>query len=223
MNSSNLNERFKILSEESLFSLVIFPVRNNFKLNLLFAWLILWSFCGLVFIISFFNYSNGGAAYAKIEYAAIQEKIKDPAQREKAVAELKRKIDLNRNQRVFLLGVIAFWCYYEVKVFRAYFFRKFGYEKIWMKNNTLFYRKDVIRNGKVKVFDIEFIKDFEGIDFDENNFFQNMSRSFWSMSGESIQFAYHSKYMRFAVQLKKEEQKKILKILNKELKRLRRT
>jgi hypothetical protein len=209
-------------AEPGLFSLVIFPVRSSSKLTFLFIWIVLWTFCGLVFIISWFNYSQG-PDYARVEYAAIEQKIKDPQEKKKAITELSRKIEQNRNQRLFLLVLIGFWCYYEFKVVRAYFYRKFGYEKIWIKNGSLFYRRDIFGKGRVRKFDVEFVDSIERIEFNEQNFFESMSRSFWSLSGENLQFSYHSKVMRFGIQLEKNEMKEAADFLNKALKEIKRS
>ena len=181
--STSTQHRLNKLSEQGLFSLVIFPLRSSSKLTFLFLWILLWTFCGMVFIVCWFNYSSG-MDYAKIELAAIEQKIKDPLQKKNALEQLKRKIEQNRNQRLFLLVAIGFWTYYELKVLRAYFFRKFGYEKIWIKNGYLFYRRDVFGKGKVKKFELDFISSIEVIEFNDQNFFESMNRSFWSLSGE---------------------------------------
>ena len=213
------SERLSFLKDEGLFSLVIFPVRDKLKLFMLFIWLILWSGCGLIFISSFINFSKG-PEYAKLEYVQILQEIKSQNEREKAFQQIKQKLEKNQSQRMILLVVIAFWAYYEFKVGRAYFFRKYGMEKLWIKNGTLYYRKEFGKRGKTRQFDVNYIKSVKQVDFNEHDFFQNMSRSFWTLSGEGVEFAYHSKIMRFGIQLNDFESKTVAKELEYALKKI---
>ncbi|MFN5459544.1 MAG: hypothetical protein ACK5AY_06520 [Bacteroidota bacterium] len=185
-------------------------MKNKIKLLLLFVWLILWSVCGLIFISYYINYSRG-PEYAKIEYEKIQKEIKDPVLKEKGILQIREKLERNQNQRMILLVVIAFWGYYEFKIGRAYFFRKYGFEKIWIKEGNLFYKKEFGGRGKVKKFDVNFITSIKVINYIEQDFFQNMSRSFWTLSGESVEFSYHSKVLRFGIQLNEKESEIVAK------------
>lgn len=218
--SLKVKERISVLKEDGLFSLVIYPVRDKLKLNLLFGWLILWTFCGIFFVTTLINYSQG-PRLAEIEYIEAQEKIKDPVERQKAIDVIKAKLDKNQQQRMILMILIAFWGYYEFKVGRAYFFRKFGFEKVWIKNGVIYYRKEINKRGRTKKFNLEFVNEFTPVDYNKYDFFQNMSRSFWTLAGESIEFSYHSKIMRFGIQLTEREAKEVSDQLNKTLRKLR--
>lgn len=212
-------ERLSFLKQENLFSLVIFPVRDRKKLMYLFIWIILWTGCGLIFISYLINYSRG-PYYAQLEYEQIQKVIKEPAAKEKAIAAVKDKLEKNQSQRMVLIITLIFWGYYEFKIGRAYLYRKHGFEKIWIKDGLLFYRKEVIGKGKTKSFELNFIKDVKAIEYNQHDFFQNMNRSFWNISGESIEFSYHSKTMRFGIQLSQQESAKVAKELNRYIKNI---
>ena len=217
--SIKVQDRISILKDKGLFSLVIFPVRDKLKLWLLFGWLILWSGCGMIFIAYLINFSNG-PKYAEMEYIKVQKEITDKAEKEKAIEQIKIKLEKNQTQRMILIVIIGFWAYYEFKVGRAYFFRKYGYEKIWIKKDKLHYKKEFGGRGKTKVFDINYIKSLKKVDYFENDFFQNMSRSFWTLSGESVEFSYHSKTMRFGIQLSEKESEKVVKEIDLALKKI---
>ena len=209
--------RLSALRKDDVFSLVIFPERNKTKLYLLFTWLVLWTACGLIFISYYINFSKG-PEYAKIEFEKIQNEIKEIKEKEKAIEQLKLKLEKNQTQRMILLVVIGFWLYYEFKIGRAFLFRKYGFEKIWIKNGFLFYRREFSSRGKTKQFDLNFIKEIKQVEYNETDFFQNMNRSFWSLNGESVEFSYHSKVMRFGIQLNDQESKTVVKELKKEIK-----
>lgn len=209
-------ERTSILNEDGVFSLVIFPVREKWKLNLLFAWWILWTFCGIVFIGNYISMSRA-PEYAQLE---LHSRLKNnPEDRVKIIQDVRDKLDKNQQKRLVLLIVIAFWAYYEFKVGRAYFFRKFGHEKIWMKDGKVYYKREINKKGRTKTFDAEFIKEFTVLEYNKHDFFQSMSRSFWTLAGETIAFDYHAKTMRFGIQLDENEAKEIAVKLNKALKR----
>ncbi|MBC7865475.1 MAG: hypothetical protein IAF38_21045 [Bacteroidia bacterium] len=209
------NNRISILKEEGLFSLVILPEREKWKVNLLFFWLVCWTVCGIIFIANYFNYSNRASA-GRVNYNAIYNiPQKDYKQKQQTLAEIEKKINLFDRQRTVLLVVICFWLYYEYRVSRAYTYRKFGHEKLWIKNGKLYFRKEINRRSKTKVYDIEFVKDFRLLEYNKNEFFQSMSRSFWTMAGESIAFDFHSKIIRFGIQLSEKESKQICEELAK--------
>lgn len=212
--------RISVLKEEGLFSLVIFPQKNKLKLNLLFGWWILWSLCGVIFITTLINYS-GASKWAEIEYNTRMAQAQTEKERQTIISEIKGKLEKNQQQRLILMVIIGFWAYYEFKVGRAYFFRKFGYEKIWMKNGKIFYKREINKRGRVRSFDAEYVKEFKILEYNKHDFFQNMSRSFWTLSGESLSFDYHSKTMRFGIQLEEQEARETCDRLNRALRALK--
>jgi hypothetical protein len=48
---------------------------------------------------------------------------------------------------------LAFWAYFEFKIIRVFMWKRFGKEKLWIKNGTLFYQQDINGKGKIKEFD----------------------------------------------------------------------
>jgi hypothetical protein len=212
------NNRISILKEEGLFSLVILPEREKWKVNLLFFWLVCWTVCGIIFITSLINFSNKSQFY-RDQYAQAETKIQNFREKKDIQSKIEKDINLADRQRTVLLVVICFWLYYEYKVSRAYMYRKFGHEKLWIKNGKLYFRKEISKRSKTKVYDIGFVKDFRLIEYNKNEFFQNMSRSFWTMAGESVAFDFHSKIIRFGIQLSEKEAKQVCEELARAHKR----
>lgn len=66
----------------------------------------------------------------------------------------------DENTKAALIVWMGFWVYFEYKIFKAYMWRRFGMEKIKLRDNKLFYKRDVAGRGKIKVFEYDFIKDF---------------------------------------------------------------
>ena len=117
----------------------------------------------------------------------------------------------NTNTKTLVLVWLGFWAYFEFKIGKAFLFKKFGKEKIWIKNGKLNYWKDVAGRGKKLEFDIELIKDLQLVEKNKRDFFQFMNESFWVVGGESISFTYGAKTYRLGVQLNDDDAKELLK------------
>lgn len=216
-------KRYDIFKDENLFSLVIFPQRDKWKLNLLFAWCVCWSICGVIFIANYINFSNQ-YKYFIGEYNRCQVELKTQVQlKTNTQLTILKDIEKNKQQRLILIVVICFWAFYEYKVGKAYLFRKFGHEKLWIKKNgQLYFKREINKKGKTINFDIAYVKKIQFLEYNKNDFFQNVSRSFWTLNGESIAFDYHAKTFRFGIQLQEKEAKEICEHLKSVLKKMTR-
>lgn len=117
----------------------------------------------------------------------------------------------NANMKLVIIMWLAFWAYFEFKIGKAFLFRRFGKEKIWVKGGKLFYWRDIADRGKKLEFDKELIKDFELIQKNKKDFFGSMNESFWVIGGESIIFNYGAKPYRLGIQLPEEDAKELLR------------
>ena len=207
-----ISKRISILKKEGVFSLVILPTDKKWKINVMFLWLMAWTICGCIFIISYINFSNEGKFYRYQYDLAYQQNKTD------ILVKLNKDIDQNQKKRLFFIGLIAFWGYFEYKVVRAFLFRKYGKEKLWIKNGKLHYQREINKKGKIKEFNAELINDLEILSPNRGDFFVQVQESFWIIGGERIAFNYAAKQIRFGIQITDEEAKKILFELKKELK-----
>ena len=123
----------------------------------------------------------------------------------------------NTNIKLVVIMWLGFWAYFEFKIFKAFLFRKYGKEKIWVKGGKLFYWRDIAGRGKKLEFDRELIKDLELIEKKKNDFFASMNESFWVIGGESISFSYAAKNYRMGVQLPEEDARELLRRMKHEL------
>lgn len=117
----------------------------------------------------------------------------------------------NANIKIIVLVWLGFWAYFEFRTAKAFLFKKFGKEKIWIKNGKLNYWKDVSGRGKKLEFDAELVKDLKLIEKNKTDFFQFMNDSFWVVGSESISFTYGAKTYRIGIQLNEEDAKELLK------------
>ena len=96
--------------------------------------------------------------------------------------------------------------------------RKFGMEKIKLRDNKLFYKRDVAGRGKIKVFEYDFIKDFRIIDKKENSFIEILNNSYWVVGGERLAFDYYGKEIKLALQVNDGEAEGLYKLLKQKIK-----
>jgi len=117
----------------------------------------------------------------------------------------------NTNLKLVLIMWMSFWAYFEFKIGKAFLFRKFGKEKIWIKSGKLFYWRDIAGRGKKLEFEKELVKDLDTIEKKKNDFFGFMNESFWVIGGESISFSYAAKIYRLGIQLPEEDARELLR------------
>ncbi len=123
----------------------------------------------------------------------------------------------DESTKVFLIVWLGFWAYFEYKIITAYMWRKFGLEKLKLRDDKLMYKRDIAGKGKIKVFEYDFIKDFRIIDKKENSFMDSLNNSFWVIGGERIAFDYYGKEIRLALQVDTDEAKGLYKLLKGKL------
>lgn len=111
----------------------------------------------------------------------------------------------NQDAKLFIIVYLSFWFYFEYKIARAFIWKKFGREKIWLKNGRLFYQKEINGKGKIKEYEIELINDLKLIELSHASFADTINQSFWIKGGERIQFQYLSKIVTLGMQLSDKE------------------
>jgi hypothetical protein len=121
--------------------------------------------------------------------------------------------------KLLLIIWIAFWAYFEFKIIRVFMWKRFGKEKLWIKNGLLLYKEDINGRGKIKEFDLNLISNLELITLTNGSIADTFSQTFWVKGGERIQFTCQSKVIKFGMQLADDEAKKIISALNKQLKK----
>jgi hypothetical protein len=120
--------------------------------------------------------------------------------------------------KMMLIVWLAFWAYFEFKIIRVYMWKRFGKEKLWIKNGKILYQQDINGRGKIKEFDQHLISDFSLVALTNGSIADTFSQTFWVKGGERIEFTCQAKVIRFGMQLNDEEAKKIIAALNKFLK-----
>lgn len=124
----------------------------------------------------------------------------------------------DQNTKAAIIVWMGFWVYFEYKIFKAFMWRKFGVEKIKLREQKFFYKRDVAGKGKINVYEFDFIKDFRIIKVKESSFFENLNNSYWVIAGEKLAFDYYGKEIPFGIQLYEEDAKNLFKMIRAEIK-----
>jgi hypothetical protein len=125
----------------------------------------------------------------------------------------------DKNAKIFILVYLSFWAYFEFKITRAFLWKRFGKEKLWIKGGTLYYQREVSGRGKIREFDAELISDLQLIEVSYSSFADTINQSFWIKGGERLEFQCQSKTIRFGMQLREGEALDVFKKLKAFLKK----
>lgn len=107
----------------------------------------------------------------------------------------------NPDAKTFIIVYLSFWLYFEYKITRAFIWKKYGREKLWLKQGKLFYQREVSGKGKIKEYEIDLISDLKLIELKPASLADTVNQSFWIKGGERMQFQYQNKIIPFGMQL----------------------
>jgi hypothetical protein len=125
----------------------------------------------------------------------------------------------HQDAKLMIIVWLAFWAYFEFKIIRVYMWKRFGKEKLWIKNGKVMYQQDVNGRGKIKEYDLNLISDFELVPLEKGSIADEFSQTFWVKGGERIVFSCQAKNIKFGMQLNDEDAIKIIAVLHKFLKK----
>lgn len=123
-----------------------------------------------------------------------------------------------QDTKLFVIVYLSFWAYFEFKIVRAFMWKRFGKEKLWIQDGTVFYQREVNGRGKVKEYELELINEFKTIEVNKGDFSDFINQSFWIKGGERLEFDCQAKIIRFGMQLEENEAKDLLNVIKKFLK-----
>lgn len=132
------------------------------------------------------------------------------------------ELSVNEHDRQTTIGLvimIAFWIYFEVRIGRAFLWRKFGMEFIKIDDGQVFYKRSIKGYGKAKTFFCDNIKKLQKIEKNNLNPLTFLEGSSWFIGGETIQFLHEGKITQFGLQLSDKERDKLLETFKKKIKR----
>ena len=121
----------------------------------------------------------------------------------------------------YLIVWLAFWAYFEYKVVLAYRWRKFGLERIVIKDDMVFITREIANRGIPEKYEVNWIKNLKIKEVKKENFIAAISKAYWNPGEEKIVFDYKGKEIHFGMELSDKEVKNIVKRLGRKIDSLR--
>lgn len=122
------------------------------------------------------------------------------------------------NAKIFLIVYLSFWAYFEFNISRAFIWKKFGREKLWIRDGVLYYQKEINKKGKIREYTTELVSKLRLIELSNSSFADNFNQSFWVRGGERLEFNAQAKVVRLGMQISDEEARVVLNEVNAWLK-----
>lgn len=119
--------------------------------------------------------------------------------------------------KLMIIVWLGFWGYFEYKIINVFMWKRFGKEKLWIKNGTLFYQQNINGRGKIQEYNANLISDIQLINIIEGSIVDTFNQTFWVKGGERIQFTSQGKDIKFGMQLTDDEALKIIQALKKRI------
>lgn len=111
----------------------------------------------------------------------------------------------DQNSKIFIIIYLSFWAYFEFNILRAFIWKKFGKEKLWITDGLLRYQREVNKKGKIREFNLDLVEKFKLIDLSKTSLADTINQSFWVKAGERLEFISLGKTYRLAMQVSDEE------------------
>jgi len=119
------------------------------------------------------------------------------------------------NAKIFLIVYLSFWAYFEFNITRAFIWKKFGREKLWIQNGIMYYHKEINGKGKTLEYDLNLITPLRLVELRRNSLADTVNQSFWVKGGERIEFNTQAKTTRLGMQITDEEAREVIREVNR--------
>ena len=117
--------------------------------------------------------------------------------------------------KVFFGVYVAFWLFFEFKVIYAYRWRKYGQEKIVIKNNELLLIKTIGKRGITQRFKMKEIKKIDFYKDANTGFIKSMNESYWNINKYHLVLNLEKTVVPFAIDIIGKDAKQIVSELKK--------
>jgi hypothetical protein len=121
----------------------------------------------------------------------------------------------DQGSKLFIIIYLSFWLYFEVNITRSYMWKRWGKEKLWIKNGVLYYQREINGKGKISEFNLDLVSKLNLIELKASRFTDTINQSFWVKGGERVEFSSQSKTLRLGMQLSDDEAKTLIREVNR--------
>lgn len=179
-------------------TVVIYPLKSKWKEGLLFAWVLGFTFVGLVMWYIMF---------AGVDILNAPED---------------RSVEDMEKQTIWLIVFLGFWTYFEYKTVKAWLWYRFGKELLMIDTESLSVKRSIFSYGKAKRYYFENIKKMNVRPMEDTNFSQFFENAYWTLGMDRIEFEYFGKTQSFARRLDDKSSKLLLRFLDDRMKKMKR-
>lgn len=116
-----------------------------------------------------------------------------------------------------MLVLLVFWLYFEIRITRAFLWRKHGLEIITINKETLSIKDSIFLHGKPAIYNLNDIEtdSLENIHQNPKSYGKVMNDSFWQIGQGTCTFKYNDKNVFFGTQLENDESHQLIKLIKK--------
>ncbi len=125
--------------------------------------------------------------------------------------------DYDREQKTFMFVWLLFWAYFEYISVYAWLWKKYGLEKIAVKEGKFFYKRSLKGKGKTHVFAKPSQENIKIEEVDENSLTSSLNKSYWIVGGEIIFVNSFTNKLKLGIKLNNNEAALVLKLIKKHL------
>jgi hypothetical protein len=124
------------------------------------------------------------------------------------------------NEIIVFSVLLVFWIYFEIRITKAFLWRKFGLEVIKIDEKELSIRDSIFKYGDAKVYDLSKIEPehIEDVYINPASYGKVMNDSFWQVGQGTIALNYDEKVIYFGTQLENMDSSKLAKLIKKTIK-----
>lgn len=129
--------------------------------------------------------------------------------------------EMKSGKEIIVFGVLlVFWIYFEIRITKAFLWRKFGLEVIRIDEKELSIRDSIFKYGDAKVYDLNKIEPehIEDVYINPASYGKVMNDSFWQVGQGTIALNYEDKVIYFGTQLENMDSSKLAKLIKKTIK-----
>lgn len=131
------------------------------------------------------------------------------------------KFSTSESQKLFILIFTFFWIYYEWKIIQVFMWRKWGKERLWIKEGTLYLEEQTMFSRRnIRHWKLKDLHEINLVEFNEKSFSDFLSNSFWNKGKPRICIHALGKNYFFGYQLSDKEAKEVLRELQNQVRAL---
>ena len=129
----------------------------------------------------------------------------------------------DRAQFFVMVILVTIWLYFEIRIIRAFLWRKFGMEIIKIDQDAILIKDSIFQYGEAKRFELDELEEesVENIHINPKSYSKVMNDSFWVVGQGSVVLKYEDKEYFFGTQLENNDAEKLVKYIRSSIRKFK--